>query len=307
MAAPQREAGFDKFLRRLSGVANVANAGINTYSGVKDMQAKSQAADDVKNAIYADKDQDPTKLVPAMEGESNAFMRKVRRGDEIKDEWFKNLVATEKAKSPEELALLKSQAAKNWADAGKTKSEANSVKSDWDKLAPPDQEIAKDLSKKNASKVAIKNQIDAVMSGWDALPEDQKVAQGRQLIKVLNSSEGADAVGSEEAKRLGGKLEFAMGNFTNSNPMQFGRDLGGFKEQATLTSKGLGSAISANQDQVRRIAGPAAGRGLSNLISEPKQVAKNPEAASQFAKMSDDELTKLYNAKKMQEQKMRAR
>lgn len=103
------------------------------------------------------------------------------------------------------------------------------------------------LSTKNANKEAIKNQIDAVMSNWDSLSEDQKVSQGRQLLKTLNSTEGADAIGAEEANRLGAKLEFALGNFTNSNPTQFGRDLEGFKTQAKLTSKAIGDAVNANQ------------------------------------------------------------
>lgn len=118
---------------------------------------------------------------------------------------------------------------------------------DLDALPAEDAEVVKDLAKKNASKIAISNQIEAVMNNWDSLPDDQKVAQGRQLLKVLNSTEGADAVGTEEAKRLGGKLEFALGNFTNSNPTQFGRDLPGFKEQASGTAKAIKSAIRANQ------------------------------------------------------------
>jgi len=107
--------------------------------------------------------------------------------------------------------------------------------------------IVSDLSKKNASKIGIANQIDAVMSGWDELSDDQKVAQGGQLLKTLNSPEGADAIGAEEAKRLGSKLQFAMGNLFNTNPIQFGRDLEGFKTQALDTSDSLKKSISANQ------------------------------------------------------------
>lgn len=119
-------------------------------------------------------------------------------------------------------------------------------------LPAEDQEVVKDLAKKSASKIAIANQIDAVMSKWDSLSDDQKLGQGRQLLKVLNSTEGADAIGAEEAKRLGTKLEFAMGNFTNSNPTQFGRDLKGFAEQARITSQGLKSAIKANESEIGR-------------------------------------------------------
>jgi len=113
------------------------------------------------------------------------------------------------------------------------------------------------LATKNANKTAIKNQINAVMSGWDNLSDDQKVTAGRQLLKTLNSTEGADAIGAEEAKRLGGKLEFAIGNFTNSNPTQFGRDLKGFKEQALNTSNSIEQSILANQSEIDKAMGRA--------------------------------------------------
>lgn len=121
---------------------------------------------------------------------------------------------------------------------------------------PLDQKkMVEGLSTKNSGKIAIKNQIDAVMGGWDKLNDDQKVAAGRQLLKVLNSTEGADAIGAEEAKRLGSKLEFAMGNFTNSNPTQFGRDLEGFKTQAMNTSRFIGDSVNANQREIDRMMG----------------------------------------------------
>lgn len=111
------------------------------------------------------------------------------------------------------------------------------------------------LATKNANKVSIANQIDAVMSKWDSLSEDQKIVQGGQLLKTLNSPEGADAIGKEEAERLGNKLQFAMGNFTNDSPMRVGRDLEGFKQQAMGTASSLRSAVSANQSEVDRSMG----------------------------------------------------
>lgn len=106
------------------------------------------------------------------------------------------------------------------------------------------------LATKNASKISIKNQIDAVTNNWDNLTDDQKVAAGRQLLKTLNSTEGADAIGVEEAGRLGGKIEFALGNLFNSNPVQFGRDLEGFKTQAENISKAISTAIKSNQGEI---------------------------------------------------------
>lgn len=113
------------------------------------------------------------------------------------------------------------------------------------------------LAKKNANKTAIANQIDSVMGNWDKLAPDQQVAQGGQLLKILNSTEGSDAVGAEEAKRLGAKLEFATGNIFSSNPVQFGRDLGGFATQARDTAKNIRGAATMNQTRIDELMGRA--------------------------------------------------
>lgn len=165
--------------------------------------------------------------------------------------------------------------------------DAKSNKSEFSNLPVENQEVIKDLSKKNASKIAIANQIDAFMEGWDDLPEDQKVAQGRQMLKVLNSSEGADAIGSEEAKRLGSKLEFAMGNMFNSNPTQFGRDLPGFKEQALGTSKSLRNAIAANEGEIGKRYGRNA--GLSDLLKNPENKTMTASASPPAPKVGMQE------------------
>jgi hypothetical protein len=117
------------------------------------------------------------------------------------------------------------------------------------KLLPKDnQETITELSKKNANKESIANQIDAMIAQADlAKDDDAKLAIYRQMGKVLNSTEGSDAVGAEEAKRLMSKLEFAMGNIFNENPVQFGRDLPGFKDQAIATSKSVRDSQKANQ------------------------------------------------------------
>lgn len=145
---------------------------------------------------------------------------------------------------------------------------ANSPNEIQFKSLPKDkQETIEVLAKKNANKISIANQIDAVMKTWDTLSDDQKVYQGRQLLKTLNSPEGADAIGSEEANRLGSNLEFALGNLTNSNPFQLGRDLEGFKEQAMGTSQSLKDAISSNKALIDE----AYGRAPSKAISKTQE------------------------------------
>lgn len=135
---------------------------------------------------------------------------------------------------------------------------ASSPQGQFKKLAPEDQEIIKDLGKSNAKKLTIANQIESTMANWDKLDEDGKLAQGRMLLKVLNSTEGADAIGAEEAKRLGAKLQYAMGNFFNDNPVQFGRDLEGFKADALQQIENIRGAIKANEGEIdKRYGRPA--------------------------------------------------
>jgi hypothetical protein len=121
---------------------------------------------------------------------------------------------------------------------------------DIDALPEEDREVTKGLAKSNANKIAIANQIESVLKGSEKLDPTQKLQQYRQLIKVLNSTQGQDAVGAEEAKRLASKLEIGMGGLVSGNLGQFGRDLEGFSEDAAITVDGLRSAAAANDKEI---------------------------------------------------------
>lgn len=183
--------------------------------------------------------------------------------------------------SPSKLSEIQSKAAIDFESAKKLKQmeikgqldkvdlENSTPKKQFDNL-PEDKKLTiSELAKKNAFKTSIKNQIDATLAQWDNLSDDQKVARGRQLLKTLNSTEGSDAVGAQEAAMLGAKLEYAMGNFFNSQPMQFGRDLKGFKEQARGTSQAIGDAISANQAVIDQSYGREAS-SLAPVAAQPQ-------------------------------------
>lgn len=131
----------------------------------------------------------------------------------------------------------------------------NNPAAQFDRLPKENQVTVSKLADSNANKTAIVNQIDAVMGQWENLDDEQKLQQGRQLIKTLNSTQGADAVGAEEAARLAGKLDFALGNITNSNPTQFGRDLEGFKADAEITSQGIKKSMEANKAAIDKAYG----------------------------------------------------
>lgn len=63
----------------------------------------------------------------------------------------------------------------------------------------------------------------------DKLSDDEKVLVGRELLKTLNSLQGSDAVGAEEAKRLGGLLNWDVRLFEPGK--MIGRDIDLFTKQ----------------------------------------------------------------------------
>lgn len=123
------------------------------------------------------------------------------------------------------------------------------------KLPPEEAAFVSSLATKSSNKVDIANQITQAFADWDTLDDSAKLTRGRSLLKILNSAQGADAIGAEEARRLGAKLEFAFGNFTNDNPTQFGRDLEGFKTDALLQKDAMERAVGDNTKQIEAITG----------------------------------------------------
>lgn len=122
------------------------------------------------------------------------------------------------------------------------------------RLPKENQEQIEGLAKKNASKASIATQIDATVSILDdpKVSEAIKVQEGRRLLKVLNSSEGADAVGAEEAKRLGGLLEYKLVNFFQPGSF-IGRDVNMFADQSRQASQSIKSAMQTNQGMISQL------------------------------------------------------
>lgn len=114
---------------------------------------------------------------------------------------------------------------------------------------------ADELSKSVVSKVSIAQQIDAAIDKMELVPDDQKLQIGRELLKVLNSTEGKDAVGAEEVKRLGSKLNYGNWNPFNDNPMQLTRDLEGFMTDARNKSAIVKEASRRSKETYKSITG----------------------------------------------------
>lgn len=129
---------------------------------------------------------------------------------------------------------------------------------DFDRLPGDKQTLVKDLRNGQAKKMLIGNQIESDIENFRKAMrsgrEDDAVALGRKMLKVMNSTEGADAIGSEEAKRLGGFLEYKLANFTS--PGKFiGRDLDKFEILANTTSQGIRNAQNKTEAQINQIIG----------------------------------------------------
>lgn len=146
---------------------------------------------------------------------------------------------------------------------------------------PPDnnlpldvKEQIKELSSKNASKIAIKNQIDNSLAQLKlAKDDDTKVRIGRGMLKILNSTEGADAIGAEESKRLGDALEYNIFDVSAGLGMKpgklHGRDLAGFLTQAQAVSDAIGGSVKANQSEVDRLYGRKAAQPAAPTPAAP--------------------------------------
>lgn len=140
-----------------------------------------------------------------------------------------------------DIAFKKANTAKAYSEASKSKVENN--------LPPENKEQINKLASSNAGKIAIINAIDSATQLLDdeTIPDDQKLMQARQMIKTLNSTQGQDAVGAEEAKRLASLLEFNILNLTNPGPIVGRAPISEFSTQSKLTSRAIKESINQNQ------------------------------------------------------------
>lgn len=134
------------------------------------------------------------------------------------------------------------------------------------------------LAKKNSDATYIANNLDTFLKNAENYTDDQILTQGKQLIKTINSTLGPDATGAEEVKRLASKLEFGLGNFTNDNPTQFGRDLKGFRQQVKDTVDIMRGSVNMNKQEIERQYGRAP---VSQPVSTQQAASVNvsPEIA----------------------------
>lgn len=152
---------------------------------------------------------------------------------------------------------------------------------DITKLAPDERKLVESLSTKTANQIAIKNELDSFISQYDSLNDKEKITQGRALLKTLNSTQGADAIGVEEARRLGSALEFSLVNLNNPNPLQLGYDLKGFGTQVRQTRDKINETIKRNQFEIDKIMKRTTNQNFDQPMNQnttPQNQNVNPNA-----------------------------
>lgn len=130
-----------------------------------------------------------------------------------------------------------------------------SVKSVEKKLNAVDDRLVKKSAEDIANKQTISDAIGYEIGILEDPSIDEYVAlnSARSIAKVLNSAEGKDAVGAEEAKRLLQELElFSTKRFLEGGPL-FGPDVKSFVDKIKLKKGELDSRIKENMGRVNSI------------------------------------------------------
>ena len=124
------------------------------------------------------------------------------------------------------------------------------------KLNAVDDRLVKKAADDIANKQGISDAIEYEIGVLDdpSIDEYVKRASAQNILKILNSAEGKDAVGVEESKRLGQFLEFQL------NPVRglatgrlFGTDLPRFVEQISIKKEELDTRVNEGMNRVNSI------------------------------------------------------
>jgi hypothetical protein len=292
----QKEAGFDKFLRRLGGVADLANSGIQGYAGVKRMSADAQQRDDDMKGVFSQKEL-IDKFDAAKEGDEGAMKIQMRDSNGNVVDTFQRRINTLKSKSPLEDELAQAKLDQIKADT-------------WATRNKPSQAEAMAQIKKDERSTA---NLDKKMQSMNEVEDRRRnIEDNLKLVEDMIKEDGTfEMFGSHNADldRRIDMIATDMAKLADPSSVARPSEVEMFKKG--LVSSGFGTKNSTALDLIKNFRSEVTSRadnaynvrGLSDLLSEKKRPTQEPK---EFAGMSDEQLKKLYDAKK-QEEKMRAR
>jgi hypothetical protein len=229
----------------IGGLKSLASADLENRKRALLAQEKQQERIDKANAAEALANEKTNSEMRKQEFERELFDLKSKNEADKQDREFK--FREEEGRKDREARLKQ---------VGMQASLKPPVKTEAQKLIDLEKETSvKSLASSSAGILPIKNELDTFLKNSESYTPDQLLIQGKQLIKTLNSTQGKDAVGAEEAARLAGKLDFRLGNLFNSDPVQFGRDLPGFLQQVKDTSDKISGTITRNKQSIDQLTG----------------------------------------------------
>lgn len=280
----------------------------------QDQAAKAAEQNRISNGILTPKEVADYGKDYAVSPTESAGAFKLQVPDAATPGGTKPVYLTPKKKETEGLdILLKSLDIKGkQLDNDKKTKEAGSAKAEFDQLPVESQAEIKNLAESNAKKTAVRNQLAATLETLrsDKVPYEQKLLAGRNMAKVLNSTEGADAVGNQEADRMLAFLNYLP---TNRPGWDVGPQIDKFADQVDLKVRDIDQAVMSNKGQINKLYGRSGeavqvnfpeprgskkpGQGKSPLIPEVQAAEKPPANDIQAAALAEIERRKAAKAK----------
>ena len=282
-AAPvAQDDGPSTLAQALIGLAPILGGAI--FGGARGGAIGAEAGLSGLRTLEASREKQEAKREKQKEREQELQKEREKLAIQAKTELNKDLRAQEAERRKEAIEFSKLGIEKEKLNLERQKAlkEGGSSKKALEQLPIENKVLVEKLSDDSAKKQAIANEIEKTITIFDdpKISEDQKIVAGQSLLKVLNSTQGADAVGVEEAQRLGGLLEYKIFNPTGPGSF-FGRDIPEFRNQTALTVNRLRDAVDSNRQMIQQaMSGQTPQAGRVPLIETKRGASGTTEAVA---------------------------
>jgi hypothetical protein len=240
---------INQFVPQQSPFARLAEAvgtGMQVYGGLQDIRKKSRESD--QEAMAADPNSELSMIYRATLKDAGVNVPENASAKQLESSFGK-------VSDYQQIKFKSEQDRKTQEAKLKQEKSVNPNKFEFERLPVENQEQIKDLSKGVAARTQIQKDIESALELLEStdVPEDQKVVIGLNLAKTLNSTQGKDAVGAEEVKRLVSYLEPVT--LLGPGGPRLGRDLGSFTNQVKLKSAEIGQSVAKQKAQIDQLYG----------------------------------------------------
>jgi len=283
----QQEAGFDKFLRRATGIANIAKGGLDAYQGFTDFRDKQQMLDDQKAGVRMAKDIDMGQFQEAAEGDAGAEAFQIRDGDNVVTRLYKKRAAEGKAMSPLEAA----QAA---ADLDYKKAQT------WALKNKPSE--AQERASARAEEKAIASQEKKMAAMNEVEDRRRNILDNVDLVDKMIADKGTFEMFGSHNQDLDRRVDMIATDMAKlADPSSVARPSEVEMFKKGLVESGLGKRNSTARDLLsnfkneveQRAANAYEVRGLADLVKQRKQnqapAAKQDSEAVSWAKSNPND------------------